>query len=409
MKNTWRFDERELGYIKEVLESGFISSTSGNMNQRLEKAFAQKVGATYAVTMNSGTSTMHACLAAAGIGPGDEVIVPALTVISTASVVLHQNAVPIFADIDPKTFNIDPESIRRKITSRTKAVIPVSLYGLPADFDPILEMAEEHGLVVIEDAAQAHLAEYKGRRSGSICHMTSFSFENSKHMTTGDGGATTTNDERLAVAMRKFATLGYAGLGASDGRARKILKEELQSPEYKRHDGFGWNYRMPEVAAAVGLGQLEKLEGFVDVRRRIAGMYVDVIREEGCDFLVPQHTPDGLVNSYFTFAAIYDAPKAGLSWKEFRLKYMEHGGDGIYAAWAPVYLEPVMVNEDFYGKGCPVRCPHYTGKVEYGPGLCPVAEKIQPKLMQFVNNYRDEAEARPKVEALRQAIRHCKE
>ena len=407
MKNTWRFDERELGYIQEVLETDFLSGTSGNMNQRLEKAFSAKVGAAFGVTMNSGTSTMHACLAAAGVGPGDEVIVPALTVISTASVVLHQNAVPIFADIDPRTFNIDPEDVRRRITPRTRAIIPVSLYGLPADFDPILALAEEHGLTVIEDAAQAHMAEYKGRKSGSICHMTSFSFENSKHITTGDGGIVTTNDEQLALAVRKFATLGYAGLSPSDGRVRKILKDELQSPEYKRHDGFGWNYRMPEVAAAVGLGQVEKIERFVAMRRKIAAMYAEVIREEGADFLTPQFVPEGSVNVYFTFAASYDEKKAGKPWKEFRQAYKANGGDGIYAAWSPVHLEPVMRNLAFYGKGCPVRCPLYTGHVEYGPGLCPVAERVQPTLMQFVNNYRDENEALPKVEALRKTIRQC--
>ncbi len=405
MKNTWRFGEAEMRYLKEVLDSEFMSSTCGNMNQRFEQAFCAKVDARYGITMNSGTSTMHACLAAAGVGPGDEVIVPALTVISTASVVLHQNAVPVIADIDPQTFNIDVDDVASKITERTKAIIPVSLYGLPADLDPLMEMADQHGLVVIEDAAQAHLAEYKGRKSGSICHMTSFSFENSKHITTGDGGIVTTNDEVLAVAVRKFATLGYAGLSASDGRVRKVLKEELQSPEYKRHDGFGWNYRMPEVAAAVGLAQTERIEEFVAMRRKIAGMYLAVIEEEGCEFLAPQVNPAGTNNAYFSFAAKYDAARTGRSWKEFRNRYVAFGGDGIYAAWAPLHLEPVMANEAFYGKGCPVRCPLYKGKVEYRPGLCPVAEAVQPQLMQFVNNYRDEEEARPKVEALRQTIR----
>jgi len=136
MRNTWRFDETEMAYLREVLESDFISSTSGNMNQRFEKAFAEKIGAKYAVTFNSGTSTMHACLAAAGVGPGDEVIVPALTVISTASVVLHQNAVPVFADIDPETFNIDPADVARRITPRTKAIIPVSCTACPPTSTP---------------------------------------------------------------------------------------------------------------------------------------------------------------------------------------------------------------------------------------------------------------------------------
>jgi perosamine synthetase len=150
---SWRFGDEELIYIKEVLDSGFGSSTTGNMNQRLEAAFAQRFGVRYAITHANGTATMHSCLAAAGVGPGDEVIVPALTVISTGSVVLHQNAVPVFADIRADTFNIDPADVARKITSRTRAIIPVGLYGLPADVDPIMALARQHGLTVIEDNA----------------------------------------------------------------------------------------------------------------------------------------------------------------------------------------------------------------------------------------------------------------
>ncbi len=407
MKNTWRFDDTELEFIKEVLASDFISSTSGNMNQRFEQAFAAKVGAEFAVTFNSGTSTMHACLAAAGVGPGDEVIVPALTVISTASVVLHQNAVPIFADVDPETFNIDPEDVRRKITERTKAIIPVSLYGLPADFDPLMEMAAEHDLVVIEDDAQAHLARYRGRTVGTIGHMASFSFENSKHMTTGDGGIVTTNRREYAVAVRKFASLGYAALQAGDGRVRKIAKDELQDPDYIRHDSFGWNYRMPEVAAAVGMGQLAKLDRYVATRIEIARMYRRVIQDSGCSYLVPQKTPDDCVNTYYTFGVRFEGEARGIAWRDFRKKYVEFGGDGIYAAWQVVYLEDVMRNYRFYGKGCPHRCPLYQGPpVQYKPGLCPTAEELQGKLMQFVNNYRDAREAQPKVEALARTIEY---
>lgn len=405
MKNIWRFDEKEIEYIREVLESGFISSTSGNMNQRFEDAFAEKVGVKYAITFNSGTSTMHACLAAAGVGPGDEVIVPALTVISTASVVLHQNAVPVFADIDYKTFNIDPDDIKKRITSRTKAIIPVSLYGLPVDYDSIMELARDHNLVVIEDDAQALLAKYKGRTVGTVGHMASFSFENSKHMTTGDGGIVTTNDEEYAVKVRKFASLGYAGLKAKDGRIRKILKDELQDPDYKRHDSFGWNYRMPEVAAAIGLRQLEKLDMFVEQRCKIARLYNEVINDTECKYLVPQHVPDGYINTYYTFAVRFEGEELGIDWREFRKKYIEFGGDGIYAAWTVVYLEDVMRNYNFYGKGCPHRCPLYDGHVEYIKGLCPVSEEVQPKLMQFVNNYRNVDEAAPKIEALNKTIK----
>ncbi|MFC2019183.1 DegT/DnrJ/EryC1/StrS family aminotransferase [Chloroflexota bacterium] len=397
----WRFDERELGYVKEVLDSGFAAATSGSMCQRFEGKFAEKVGAKYGVAFNSGTSTMHSCLASAGVGPGDEVIVPALTVISTANVVMHQNAIPVFADISADTFNINPEDVERKITPRTRAIIPVSLYGLSPDFDPLLELAKKYGLTIIEDNAQSPLASYKGKSLGSIGHMASFSFENSKHMTTGDGGMVTTNDEVLAQKCRKHGSQGFAAIEAADGRVR-INKDVFQDPDYKRHDAFGWNYRMPEVAAAVGLAQLDKIDFFVSLRQKIAALYQEVIA--GCDWLIPQYVPEGYTNAYYTFAAKFEGKDVGISWKDFRNKYMEYGGEGIYAAWSVVYLETVFQTRNFYGKGCPLNCPLYKGTIDYEKGLCPVAEEIQPKIMQFVNNYSSIEEAEPKVEALRKTI-----
>jgi perosamine synthetase len=398
----WRFGEKELQYIKEVLDSGLAGSTFGTMCQRFERKFAEKVGVKFAVAFNSGTSTMHSCLAAAGVGPGDEVIVPALTVISTASVVLHQNAIPIFADISADVFNIDPEDVKRKISPRTKAIIPVSLYGLPADFDPLMELAKRHNLTVIEDDAQAHLATYKGRTVGSIGHMASFSFENSKHMTTGDGGMVTTNDELLAQKVRKHGSLGYAGMQAVSGTI-KANKDIFQDPDYKRHDFFGWNYRMPEVAAAVGLAQLEKLDSFVSLRQKIAALYAQAI--EGCGWLIPQYVPEGYTNTYYTYAVRFEGKEIGVGWRDFRRKYMEYGGDGMYGAWSVVYLETVFQQGNFYGKGCPLSCPLNRSPVRYEKGLCPVAEEIQPKLMQFVNNYGSLEEAEPKAEALRKTIK----
>ena len=217
-QKSWRFGEEELRYVKEVLDSGLGASTYGTMNTRLEQAFAQRFGVRYAITHNSGTSTLHSCLAAADVGPGDKVISPALTVISNAAVTLHQNAVPVFADIDPDTFTMDPKDVERRITPRTKAIMPVHLYGLPCDMDPIMALAEKHHLTVIEDAAQCFLGQYKGRLAGTIGQMGSFSFENTKHMSTGDGGIVITNDERLAEAVRKFACMGYSMITAASGQ-----------------------------------------------------------------------------------------------------------------------------------------------------------------------------------------------
>jgi len=394
MRNTWKFGEKEFKYIREVLDSGFGSGTSGNMNNRFEKAFAEKVGAKYAVTFNSGTSTLHAALDAVGVEAGDEVIIPPLTVISTGVVILAQNAIPVFADVDPDTFNIDPKDVERKITEKTKAIIPVSLYGLSCDLDPLMEFAEKYNIYVINDAAEAHMAVYKGRPIAEIAHITSYSLENSKHITTGDGGIVVTNNEEFAIKMRKFGSLGYAALKSGDGRIR-LNKDIFQDPNYKRHDSFGYNYRMPEVSAAVGLAQLERIEYFINLRIEIAKMYREVI--EDCDYLIPQKVPDGYVNTYWTYAVKYE--RRDVSWQDFRKKYIEFGGDGIYAAWALTYEETLFASE-VYKK----RCPWIYKNLSYPRGICPIAERIQPKLMQFVNNYGSIEEAKPKVEALRKTI-----
>jgi perosamine synthetase len=402
---SWRFGDEELVYVKEVLDSGFGAATSGSMNQRLERGFAKRFGVRFAITHANGTVTMHSCLAAAGVGPGDEVIVPALTVISTASAVIFQNAIPVFADIDARTFNIDPADVARNITPRTKAIIPVGLYGLPADMDPIMALAEQHGLTVIEDNAQCFLGMCRGRIAGTIGHMGSFSFENSKHMSTGDGGIVITDDEVLAKKVRKFHGLGFTSIEADEGRVR-LRKDDFQDPDFQRHDTFGWQLRLPEVAAAVGLAQLDRLDSYVAKRQSYARIYLDAIA--GCDYLTPQHTPDDFVNSYWTFAMLYDGEAAiGVPWREFRRKFIELGGDAVYAAWQVVYREPVMRDMAFYGKGCPIRCPLYTGpRVEWVPGLCPIAESVQPRLMQIPLNSGDIGEIEAKADALRRTIAH---
>jgi perosamine synthetase len=397
MKNTWRFGERELGYIREVLDSGLGSGTSGNMNNRFEAAFAEKVGAKYAVTYNSGTSTLHGALDAVGVGYGDEVITAPLTVISNLDVILAQNAVPVFADVDPETFNIDPADVARKITKRTKAIMPISLYGVSCDLGPLMELGRKHGIPVINDAAEAFGTMYKGRPIAEIADVTSYSLENSKHITTGDGGIVVTNDADIAARMRKFGSLGYAALKATDGRIR-TNKDIFQDPTYKRHDAFGYNYRMPEVAAAVGLAQTERMDFFLKLRADIARMYIDVVSE--CDYLIPQKVPAGCNNSYWTVAMRYE--RADVSWQDFRYKFMDFGGDGIYACWALLYHETVVASGAWKK-----RCPPLYDEIEFpARGLCPNAEAVQPKIMQFVNNYGSPAEAEPKVEALRKTIRH---
>lgn len=397
MKNTWRFGEREFDYIQQVLDSGFGSGTSGSMNNLFEETFAKKVGTNYAITFNSGTSTLHAALNAVGVGPGDEVITTPLTVISNADVIIAQNAIPVFADINSDTFNIDPEKVEMLITDKTKAIMPVSLYGLCCDLDPLQKLAEDYNIHIINDAAQAFMADYKGRPIATQAHITSYSLENSKHITTGDGGIVVTDDEELATKMRKFGSLGYAAMKSGDGRIR-LNKEIFQDPDYKRHDEFGYNYRMPEVAAAIGVAQTERLDFFVNLRIDIAKMYDEVVKD--CDYIIPQQNPQGDRHSYWTYAIKYE--RDDIPWQDFRRKYIEFGGDGIYAAWALCYKELLFTTENFK-----TRAPYYYKDVYYSEeNLCPIAESIQPKLMQFVTNYGSVAEAKNKVNALEQTIEY---
>jgi perosamine synthetase len=397
-----RVSPKALEYLKEVVEYGFGNSSGPGMTGRFERAFAKKIGMEYGIAHCNGTATMHSCLGAAGVKPGDEVIVPPLTAVSTAICVLHQGAIPVFADIDPDTFNIDPKSIAERITPLTKAIIPVGLYGLSADMDPIMALAKKHNLIVIEDNAECLLATYKGRPAGSSGHMASFSLQASKHITCGDGGIVTTNDEELATKVRKFGCLGYHTLSSKSGGI--IPKRERAQPNSIRHDSLGWNYRMSELQGAVALEQTERVDELVNKRIQIANMFKDAIK--GCKWFIPQHTPEGYTNTYWTFVCKLETDIAKCSWLEFRKKFYEFGGDLVYGAWRLSYQEPVFQNLKFFGGlSYPFNAPIYMGKhQDYTKPLCPVAENVQPRLMQFKTNYMNLDDARKQAEALRKTI-----
>lgn len=392
-ENPSKYLGNELKYVEQVLNSENWSGTSGNWNQNLEQAFAKKIGVKYAIAMNSGTSTLHAALEAAGVKCGDEVITPALTVMMDTTAILHANAVPVYADTDRNTFNIDPRDIEKKITGRTKAIIAVALYGLPPDYDPILELAEKYNLIVIEDNAQCFLSTYKGKMTGTIGDMASYSFENTKHISCGEGGILVTNNEEYAEKARKVAGHGFKNLKASEGRVR-LNQDTFQNPDYKRHDTLGWNYRLSEVNAAIALAQLERIDELVDLRINTAKIFMKVMNK--CDYLVPQFTPKNETNSYYTLGVKYFGDYSiDISWQEFRRAYIDAGGDGIYGAWAVPYTEP-MVADRTYIK----RCPWVYIDVEYKKGLCPMAEETQPRLMQFKTNYRSLDLAQKKADIL---------
>jgi perosamine synthetase len=252
--------ERELQYVTECILSGWISST-GPFVQRFESAFAQYCGVRQAIATSNGTTALHLALLALGVGPGDEVIVPTLSFIATANAVTYCGAKPVFVDSDPRNWNIDPEAVAAAITPRTRAIIPVHLYGHPADLDPILAVARRHDVAVVEDAAEAHGALYKGRQVGGLGVIGAFSFYGNKIVTTGEGGMLTTSDDDLAARIRQLRDHGMSA-------TRRYW-----------HPVLGYNYRLTNLQAAVGVAQMEKIDAILERKQRLADAYAECLQD----------------------------------------------------------------------------------------------------------------------------------
>ena len=255
-------DESDIQAVVDTLRSDWL--TTGPKVNEFEEAFAAWVGARYAVSFSSGTAALHGAAFAAGLEAGDEAITSPLTFAATANCVLYQGATPVFADVSADTLNLDPEQVRRAVTSRTKALLPVDYAGHPADLETMREIAERNGLTVIEDACHALGAEYRGRRIGGVSHMTVFSFHPVKHLTTGEGGMVTTDNVAFAETLQKFRNHGISS------HARDRQREGQWHYEMVL---LGFNYRLTDIACALGLRQLGKLEGNLVRRREIAARY----------------------------------------------------------------------------------------------------------------------------------------
>lgn len=396
-----RVAPRAYEYVKQILDFGFHNAHSVGITARLEREFAARFGQTHGIAHCNGTATMQSALMAAGVGVGDEVIVPAFTVFSTPAAVLHCNAVPVIVDVDPDTWTMSADAVRRHVTPRTRAIIPVSICGLPADMDPIMKLAEEHRLVVVEDNAQCILGQYQGRVAGSIGQFASFSFQASKTVTCGDGGILICSDDALALAARKAATLGYKDLTLRPGD--NVVSEHLRCrPDYQRHDTIGWNQRLSEIAAAVALAELERVEELAEMRAYAAAAFQAVVQE--CPWLVPQKTPEGYVNAYWTYAV--RIARDEIAWSDLQAAFIELGGDGFYGAYQPAHLEPVFAKLNRAVDEDPARYPHFAGRLpRYGRGMCPAWETIQPRIIMLKTNYFDTADADRQAEALARAIR----
>lgn len=251
-------DGKELEYLTDCIKSSWVSS-KGHYIQQFEEKFSSYCGCRFGVTTTNGTSSIHLALASVGIGEGDEVFVPAFTMIGSVVPVLYCGAKPVLIDCDPQTWTMDVGQIEAKLSKKTRAILPVHIYGHPCDMDPIMALAKEHDLFVIADAAEAHGAEYKGRKTGGLGDVGCFSFYANKIITCGEGGMMVTNDEQIAKRALSLKNLSF-----STGAKRVYL-----------HDEVGFNYRLTNLQAAVGLAQFERIDDFVEMRRKNASLYAE--------------------------------------------------------------------------------------------------------------------------------------
>jgi perosamine synthetase len=309
---------------------------------------------------------------------------------STALAVLQNSSIPVFADVDKNTFNISPESIKLCITSKTKAIMPVSLYGLSPEYKLILEICKKNKLNLIEDNAECFLGKYDNKIVGQYGDFASFSFQASKHLTSGEGGMLITNNEIYANNARRFSSLGYAGVDAKKG---KISKNDIQDPGYSRHVSLGFNYRMSELCASVLLGQLERAGELVNQRIKVAKIFDEVVLNSS--LLQRQAEPKGYHHTYWAYSLILQTTKPEIDWYRFRAIFQKNGGDGYYAAWKLSYNEPYFKREV-------QKMPGIWQK--YNETLCPNADYLQKRMIQLKTNYWDLSEAKKQAVILKKTI-----
>lgn len=316
--------KKEIRYVKEAIESSWISGT-GPFVERFEKEYAKQVSHTkYAIAVNSGTSALHLSLVACDIGPGDEVILPTFTMIATVNAVRYCGATPVLVDADPVTWNMNISKIAAKITKRTRAILPVHIYGLPVDMRPLNTLARKHGLWVIEDASEAHGARYKGKAVGSLGDIAAFSLFANKIIATGEGGIITTNNKRLCELLR-------------------LLRGHAFTPSHHFwHQYVGYSYEMTNLAAAVGFGQTERVDELVAKRRRNGALYSQLLHDIP-GITVPVE-PKGYINVYWMYCIVVDQKLFGMDRDALRQKLAQKGIE-TRTFFVPIHFQPIYYEQ----------------------------------------------------------------
>lgn len=373
-----RYGQEEISNLTEVIERGMLGDCAGGFMDRFREDLKKTTGTKHAILGATAMVLMHAIPGAIGAGAGDEIICDPV-VHFHAIACLHNNVVPVWADVRPDNFQMDPDSVEKRITKRTKAIWVTHLFGFPAEVDRLREIADRHGIYLLEDCAHVITGEYKGRKLGTWGHIGSFSFNCFKQLSTGEGGAAVTDDDRLAAEIDKRVIFG-------------------ETPEV-----LSSNYRMTELQAAVGVAQLKKVPGFLEEFNEGKKLLDDAI--SGCSWLQPRaEIPGGKVVPYF-WTCIFQGERSGIGYDVFKAALKQSGSRfGTGFLQCPAYMYKYLSKPIAYGnKGCPYNCHLYDGKAEWEPGLCPVAENVIPRIVQTNNMVPLEA-AEKAAESLKKAI-----
>jgi len=398
--------EEEKQAVLDVLDSGVLSQFlgawmpdfyGGPRVQALEFAWAAHFNVSHAISVNSATSGLYAAVGALGIGPGDEVIVSPYTMSASATAALVYGAIPVFADIDPNTFCITAESIQQRLTSRTKAVIVVDIFGQPADMEPIMALAAKHNFKVIEDTAQAPGATYKDRLAGTLAHIGVFSLNYHKTIHCGEGGVVVTNDSHLAERLQLIRN-----------HAEAIVKNKGVNDLVNM---VGFNYRMTEIEAAIATEQLKKLPALV-AARATAAQYLDS-RLKGLAGITTPHIAPHTTHSYYLYCMKYDAVVTGIS-RQLFIEAVHAEGVPLAAGYVePLYLQPLYQSRTAFGKnGFPFTYSGYAGTLNYQRGLCPVTERMHFEELVYTSLCHagmHETDLKDVANAIRKVLAHADE
>ena len=345
-------DEEDIRAVVEALRSDYL--TTGPRVEEFEGALAEFVGTRHAVAVSSGTAALHAAVYAAGIGPGDEVILPPMTFVATANAVIFQGGTPVFADVDPGSLLLDPPEVEKKITARTKAVVAVDYAGHPCDYDALRSIVDRHGLTLIADACHALGASYKDRKVGTLADLTVFSFHPVKHITTGEGGMGVTDNPEWAEKMRRFRNHGLT----TDHRQRTAAG----TWRYEMAD-LGYNYRLTDIQCALGLSQLRKLPAWIARRQEIARFYDRVLA--GDKVFRPLIVSPQVSHAYHLYV-VRLASDPGKTGHGALFQRLREEGIGVNVHYLPAHLHP-----------------YYRERLGTGPGMCPVAEEAYERLLSL--------------------------